>query len=370
MANDDHYTFEKKALHKWWKELDDHRGWRAELRRCHTLDEVMHTLAFQAYARPRLLGSGVRGNDEQLAAVAGLLAHIRDHAPEHKSFAAQMATSDSAGGRPPVSEIRFRRLLRKESRAALYKPLRRVLYILGTPPRTNIYEVAQDVIYWGDTVRRRWVEDYYAVLFQGEPATEADSQSAMWKAWWEELQQPERRGERAALRRCATLDEVILTTGYHRLLHYLRTSGFYEERNKRQQAAIAGLLARVKHDDDRHIFSGRHAFAKQMALSDRAADAIADLDEEADDYKEKRRKLRGQVQNGKFGSAPLSGLRFRRLVQIEEREVLFRKLIRTLHLLGGRANVVDLAEAVFFWNDDRRRGWSLAYYQHAPSEEP
>jgi CRISPR system Cascade subunit CasB len=364
MANDDHYTFNKEALRRWWKTLDDYRGRRAQLRRCHTLDEVMHKLAFQAYARPRLLGSGVRGSDEQLAAVAGLLAHIRDHAPEHKSFAAQMATSDSAGGRPPVSEMRFRRLLRKESRAALYKPLRRVLYILGTPPRANIFEVAQDVIYWGDAVRRRWAEDYYAVLFKGEPVPEADTQSAMWKAWWEELQQPERRGERAALRRCTTLDKVMLATGYHRLLQYLRTSGFYKERNKDQHAAIAGLLARVEQDDD------RHAFAKQMALPDRAAEALANLDEESDDYKEKRHEVRNQIQNGNFGSAPLSGLRFRRLVQIEDCAVLFRKLIRTISLLGGRANVTDLADAVFFWNDDRRRDWSFAYYQHAPSDEP
>jgi CRISPR system Cascade subunit CasB len=261
-------------------------------------------------------------------------------------------------------------LLRKKSRAALYKPLRRVMYILGTPPRANIFEVAQDVIYWEDTVRRRWAEDYYAVLFQGEPVRKADSRSAMWKAWWEELQQPERRGERAAIRRCATLDEVMLTTGYHRLLHYLRQTNEYQNSSKRQHAAIAGLLARVEHDDDRHIFAGRHAFAKQMALPDRAVEALANLDEESDDYKEKRHKVRNQIQNGDFGSAPLSGLRFRRLVQIEDRAVLFRKLIRTLRLLGGRANVADLADAVFFWNDKRRRDWSLAYYQHAPSDEP
>jgi CRISPR system Cascade subunit CasB len=225
-------------------------------------------------------------------------------------------------------------------------------------------------------VRRRWAEDYYAVLFKNEPvpeveqASKEEKRSAIWKAWWNELQQPKRRGDSAELRRCSTLDAVMLATGYHRLLHYLRKAGVYQEQDKRQHAAVAGLLAHVKHDDDRHIFAGRHAFAKQMALSDRAADAFADLDEETDDYREKRRKLRNQTQNGNFGSAPLSGLRFRRLVQIEDRAVLFRKLIRTLRLLGGHANVADLADAVFFWNDDRRRGWSLAYYQHAPSDEP
>ena len=358
MTNRNHFDFETEALLKWWRGLDEHRGRRARLSRCHTLDEVKDTLAFQGYARPRLLGAGLRGNDEQLAAVAGLLAHIREHATEHRAFAAQMAMPGSAGGRPPVSEVRFRRLLRKPSRAKLYRPLRRVLHILGTPPRANIFEVAQDVYYWGDGVRRRWAEDYHAVLLEGEqPIREVSGRKATWQAWWQDLD--ERRGERAALRRCHTLHEVMLTSGYHRLLHYLRKTGTYDESDKWQHAAVAGLLAHVEENDE------RHRFAAQMALSDQAADALAEAD-----GREEHNKVRGRIQSGKLGSAPLSGLRFRRLLQINDRPTLFRKLIRTLHLLGGKAKVTDVADAAFYWGDDRRRCWSLDYYTHAPFDEP
>ena len=355
MADDNDYVFDKDALHEWWRSLDENRGRRAELRRCHTLGEVQSTHAFERSARFRLLDAGVHGNDEQLATVAGLLAHIREHAPAQTSFAKQMATPDSEGGRPPVSEMRFRRLLRTKDRARLYKPLRRVLPILGTPPRANIFAVAQDVIRWGPWKRCQWAEGYYAVLLKSEkPIREVNSREETWQVWWEELQQQERRGERATLRRCSTLNAVMLTTGYHRLLHYLQGAGVYETNSRWQHAAVAGLLAHVEENDE------RHSFATQMALPNRAVGS-EDGEEGSNEPEE---------QGSPQGSAPLSGLRFRRLVQTSDRAVLFRKLIRTLRLLGGRAHVADLADAMFFWNDNRRRDWSLAYYQHAPSDEP
>jgi CRISPR system Cascade subunit CasB len=147
-------------------------------------------------------------------------------------------------------------------------------------------------------------------------------------AWWVSLD--EKRGDRAELRRCATLTEVVFTPAYHRLRQALCHHGaVYDD----GLALVAGLAARVKSND----MDG--TFAEQMAS--------------------------GKTDN----SARVSGLRFRRLLKIEKKENLFPALGRVIALIDKRANLSSLIQSVYFWNDRSRKQWAFDYYSKAPSEK-
>ena len=67
--------------------------------------------------------------------------------------------------------------------------------------------------------------------------------------------------------------------------------------------------------------------------------------------------------------ARVSGLRFRRLLKISDREELYQPLIRIVRLLGGQANILSLADDIYFWGENVRKNWAYAYYETAPSED-
>jgi len=148
--------------------------------------------------------------------------------------------------------------------------------------------------------------------------------------WWSGLR--ERRGDRAELRRAAELVHVPLMPAYHELYGILSGTGW---RNKEQLALVAGILSHVKsHQGDR-------SFAAQMALP-----------------------------RGGGGSARVSGLRFRRLIQIDGPADLYPRMIRVLRMLDGCANVESLAHDLYWWRSERtRREWAFQYYQTAPAAE-
>ena len=147
-------------------------------------------------------------------------------------------------------------------------------------------------------------------------------------AWWQALN--ENRGDRAELRRCATLTEVAFLPAYHRLRLAL---GSYGPVNADALAIAAGLAARVKNN-----IAG-NTVAEQMATG------------KAD------------------GSAKVSGLRFRRLLKIKESDELFSAMSRILALLGGEVNLQNLVRSVYYWNDATRKQWAFEYYSKSPSEQ-
>lgn len=146
--------------------------------------------------------------------------------------------------------------------------------------------------------------------------------------WWQSLDN--NRGDRAELRRCSTLVEVAFTPAYHRLRLAVVKFGLV---NADALAVVAGLAARVK----RNIAG--NTMAEQMAT--------------------------GKVD----GSARVSGLRFRRLLKVKEREELFTAMGRVIALLGDAVNLQSLANSIYFWNDRTRKQWAFEYYTKSPSEQ-
>ena len=73
---------------------------------------------------------------------------------------------------------------------------------------------------------------------------------------------------------------------------------------------------------------------------------------------------------GPGGGARVSGLRFRRIMSIEDkdREGLYLEMLRLVRMLK-RVNVLELAEAAYWWNDRIRKDWAVEYYSRARDED-
>lgn len=170
---------------------------------------------------------------------------------------------------------------------------------------------------------------------QGKP----DHQSvALLVDWWQQLEHD--KGERATLRRAASLTEVMLSPSFMRLLRALRNQGYAIGNGNIQLskiAALAGLAARVKTQTDVGL-------AAHM----------------------------GTPKPG--GSTPaFSELRLRRILACDDIEELYTLLRRALALLGDQANLADLAATIWNWAplDDKRpydprRRLAYDYYAAAP----
>jgi CRISPR system Cascade subunit CasB len=146
--------------------------------------------------------------------------------------------------------------------------------------------------------------------------------------WWKGLDKD--HGERAVLRRCTTLAEVVFSPAYHRIRRALLNIGRFDDD---RLSLVVGLSARVSAN--------------------------------ADDF-----RIAEQMASGKAdGSARVSGLRFRRLLKVKEREELFIAMTRIIALLGGVINLQSLAQSVYFWNDRALKDWAFDYYSKAPNEK-
>jgi CRISPR system Cascade subunit CasB len=156
--------------------------------------------------------------------------------------------------------------------------------------------------------------------------------------WWAALEAD--KGERAELKRAENPLRVAFSPVYHDLLRRLQEAGYGLGVGDRERLAVlAGLAAHVK----QHTDNGR--------------------------------SLAAQMGSPKLGSdkATVSELRFRRILAIDDLNELYTQLRRTLSLLDGTANLVDLARVLFRWRPiaeqnpyDPRKNWAYDYYAAAP----
>ncbi len=148
-----------EILIEFWQGLEDDKGARAQLRRCKTPEEVVMVPAFHRLCRRvrPLMKDERDGWEMRIAAIAGLLAHVRK-LDSRKTLAEQMAEKRPGGDSPTVSELRFRRLLQRDRRD-LFAALVRVLGLLDKT--ANPFDLARSVYYWGDNERKRWAFAYF-----------------------------------------------------------------------------------------------------------------------------------------------------------------------------------------------------------------
>lgn len=147
--------------------------------------------------------------------------------------------------------------------------------------------------------------------------------------WWKELDT--NRGDRAELRRSHSPLNVAFSPAYHRLRIALLKQGPVKDEDL---GLVAGVLSHVK-----SYTPG--SFPLQMAGPDSA------------DSKKAR----------------VSGIRFRRVLTIDDRDKLYETMIRVVHLLGDSVDIPSLANGIYWWNERTKKEWAFAYYEHAPSEE-
>lgn len=148
-----------KMLHDWWQGLEDDRASRAVLRRGASLNAVALSDAYQRFYRYMLACNAwpedaAPWQNDKLAAIAGLLAHVKTESTQRLPI--QM--SELNGDKPQVSELRFSSLLKVQTTDDLFVSLRRILPLIDK--KSDIYQLANDVYFWGDNTKKQWAYSY------------------------------------------------------------------------------------------------------------------------------------------------------------------------------------------------------------------
>lgn len=153
------------------------------------------------------------------------------------------------------------------------------------------------------------------------------------RVWWHRHRQD--RGAMAELRRALGLAEPLMIPAG---LALLRESGMREEWQVARIAVIAHVLAFVREDEKTLV---------ARAIGKPGLDAEG-------------------------SEARVKPIRLRRLLSIPDDDLVelataMRRLVRQL---DGRANVGDLARAIFFWNERTRRDWVMQWHGYGSGGEP
>jgi len=153
-------------------------------------------------------------------------------------------------------------------------------------------------------------------------------------SWWLGLEKD--TGGRAELRRAKNPDDVYISRTFQSLVNKLREAGYKVTPMSMDRLALAaGLIAHVSGSDN--------------DPTQRVPEAMAS--------------------EGDGRRAKVSDLRFRRIISIkdQDRNELYLELLRLVRLLK-RVNIIDLAEAAYWWNDRVRKNWAVDYYSRLREE--
>lgn len=159
----DHFSRDNvfgKTLLKWWQDLVDDRASRAILRRAPTVTALTLSAPYQRlFRRFQAIGwnaDSVAWRNDRFAAIVGLLAHVSEDRPGAPAKA--MSYKPPGEDRPPVSELRFTRLLESPDIDSLFVGLRRTLPLMEH--RIDVIALADDILHWGDDRKKRWAYAY------------------------------------------------------------------------------------------------------------------------------------------------------------------------------------------------------------------
>ncbi|EKF75778.1 hypothetical protein A11A3_02877 [Alcanivorax hongdengensis A-11-3] len=166
----------RDAVLKWWRQLEEQRGARAELRRSETLDAVLLTEGFR-HLWQALAQTSERRDRDMLAwaCVAAALADVREQpAAKDVSFARRLGEQKEKTGKPYMSEMRFAQLQKSRSGDDFLMRLRRALALINkTAP---VLSLTDNILHWFqeqqsnqgsrpmDRLAVRWATEYFTAV--------------------------------------------------------------------------------------------------------------------------------------------------------------------------------------------------------------
>ena len=161
MTNSENGDGAEMAL-RWWKALNPENGvqsgaQRAALARLRRSNDTIDILREREGLR--LVASFPPDRRERAALLAGVLAFVREDDRERIARAVGRTELDDDSS-AKMSESRFRRLLQADEDDFM-DSMRRIVRL--TKGRCNVYDMSRSILYWGDSVRKRWIFDYYNV---------------------------------------------------------------------------------------------------------------------------------------------------------------------------------------------------------------
>jgi CRISPR system Cascade subunit CasB len=143
------------AIFDWWKSLESNKKGRAELRRAKNLEHVFYLPEFYALYK-KLSHLGWR-SEKNIALVVSALSHVRFNV-QSQTVSSQMA-KPVGKSRAVFSDLRFRRLLQRDSADEMLIPIIRVIRMLDG--KVNISDLAESLYWWNIHTKRKWALDYY-----------------------------------------------------------------------------------------------------------------------------------------------------------------------------------------------------------------
>jgi len=149
----------------------------------------------------------------------------------------------------------------------------------------------------------------------------AEEQAALlrWHKWLDD-----NRGDRARLRRAECAEDVLLTDAF---FHFLKQmpDDWREKKTMLSSAAVAGLLSHIKSDNPDASFA---TLLARPAKGDKPA---------------------------------MSELRFQQLQKSATTNDFYRRVLRSINLLGGCVNVASLGNDILHWHQE---------FEHHVDREP
>lgn len=167
-----------QVARRWWSSLQDaredgtpnrgrDRATLAKLRRASTpMQAIEEPAVFDLYGKLGFTRQEVDFKLSRVAVIAAVLAHVREDArPSESGFRLRVAAILGHSERPPMSDLRFKRLLAARSDQDLLVQFRRAVALVGAR-NIDVGDVAVSLLAWDDEKRRmRWAFDYYGAGF-------------------------------------------------------------------------------------------------------------------------------------------------------------------------------------------------------------
>lgn len=163
--------------------------------------------------------------------------------------------------------------------------------------------------------------------------------------WWKDLndarnpgklrrpENPFNSGDSAELRRCKTVDDIVLNSQAFHTLRKRLVGTSWARADILRLAVVAGVLSHVRYV----------RFDAEGSLP----------------------RVLGNKTKSDQASKEAVRLRFQRLIQHRTHDDVFRPMVRMLaYLEKERVNVSSLAQDLYFWNDETRKQWAIAFYEN------